>query len=389
MANVNQLSINDVYLLLNDLHEQTTGKKSIAPTNTAEFVSMANATLSAGVDSVYNALMQTIGMTIFSSRPYNQKFRGLKAENVRWGGIIRKIVLGDKPLNAESAYHPIDGQSIDQYVINKSDVLELRYYGSNVYQDSYTVFKEQLINAMRGPEELASFVALQTEHMNNKWVQYQEELSRGMLANFIGAKVSLDNGVIHLLSEYNALTGLSLTATDIYKPDYQAPFFRFVRSRVNTISRRMTERSELYQVKITGHDINRHTPLENQKMYLTADALDIIDAMVLTQTYHDDPLRYADVEGVSHWQAIENPNQISVSPVYIGSDGTLVNGDPIVVNNIFGIIFDEDAMAYNLKDVEVSNTPYNARGRYFNTWMTSNVQYLEDLTEKGVILLLD
>lgn len=388
---VNTMATEDVYQLINVLHSQATGHSSLAPTTPSDFISVATTTLQAGADTVYNVLMQTIGRTIFSSRPYAAKFGGIQADANRWGGITRKVSIADNVAPAESAYHPTDNTAVDQWVIRKNNVLETRYYGTDVYQDWYTTFQDQLINAFRGPDELGSFVALQASEMNNKWEQYREELVRQMLANFIAAKIDEDNGIVHLLTEYNTMTGLSLTATDVYQPGNIEPFFRWVRARINQLSRQMTERSQLFQINITGKAINRHTPVENQKIYLSADALDIIDAMVNTVTFHDEPLAYADVEGVSYWQAIDTPNKINTTPVYIANnDGSVYTASGAVVqDNIFGVIFDQDAMVYNLRDWIMTNTPLNARGLYWNTFLTVNIQLCSDFTEKGIVLLLD
>ena len=387
---VNTMNLEDVYVLINSLHEQATGERAIQATDTSSFISVANSALRAGVEPVYNAMMQTIGKTIFSVRPYEAKFKGIQADNVRWGGIIRKISIADRPLDQDKVYHGhTDGQSIDQYAIRKSNVLEMRYFGSDVYEDWYTVYETQIRSAFTGPEQLGSFVALQAKTMDNKWEQYREELVRSNLANFIGAKVALDNGVVHLLTEYHEQTGLTLTAQDIYKPANMADFFRWVRAEINTLARRMAERSQLYQVQVTGKEITRHTPKENLKIYLAADALDQIDAMVNTITFHDEPLAYADVEGVSYWQAIQNPLAVNVTPAYIGADGTVVTGEAQSVSNVFGVMFDEDAIAYSVRDYSIMNTPMNARGRYINTFLSANIQQMQDLTEKGIVLLLD
>lgn len=387
---VNTMNLEDVYALINSLHEQATGERAIQATDTSSFISVANSALRSGVEPVYNAMMQTIGKTIFSVRPYEAKFKGIQADNVRWGGIIRKISIADRPLDEDKVYHGhTDGQSIDQYAIRKSNVLEMRYFGSDVYEDWYTVYETQIRSAFSGPEQLGSFVALQAQTMDNKWEQYREELVRSNLANFIGAKVALNNGVVHLLTAYNAQTGLALTAQDIYKPAYMADFFRWVRAEINTLARRMAERSQLYQVQVTGKEITRHTPKENLKIYLAADALDQIDAMVNTITFHDEPLAYADVEGVSYWQAIQSPLAVNVTPAYIGADGTVVNGEAQSVSNVFGVMFDEDAIAYSVRDYSIMNTPMNARGRYINTFLSANIQQMQDLTEKGIVLLLD
>ena len=388
---VNTMATEDVYALLNSLHSQATGKTSIAPTTPADFISMATTTLQAGTDSVYNALMQTIGRTIFSSRPYAAKFGGIQADANRWGGITRKVSIADRDAAAEMAYHPTDGTAVDPWVIRKSNVLETRYYGTDVYQDWYTTFQDQLINAFQGPDQLGSFVALQAQEMSNKWEQYREELVRQNLSNFIAAKISLNNSVYHLLTEYNQLTQQSLTAADVYKDPDMAPFFRWVRARINQIARQMTERSTKFQVNITGKEISRHTPLDRQKMYLSADALDIIDAMVNTVTFHDEPLAYADVEAVSYWQSINAPTSINTTPVYLDATTGQVATAAAAVNetDVFGVIFDEDAIVYNLRDWIMTNTPLNARGLYWNTFLTVNIQLCQDLTEKGAVLLLD
>ena len=388
---VNTMATEDVYALINSLHSQATGKTSVAPTTPADFISMATSTLQAGTDSVYNALMQTIGRTIFSSRPYAAKFGGIQADANRWGGITRKVSIADRDAAAEMAYHPTDGTAVDPWVIRKSNVLETRYYGTDVYQDWYTTFQDQLINAFQGPDQLGSFVALQAQEMSNKWEQYREELVRQNLSNFIAAKISLNNSVYHLLTEYNQLTQQSLTAADVYKDPDMAPFFRWVRARINQIARQMTERSTKFQVNITGKEISRHTPLDRQKMYLSADALDIIDAMVNTVTFHDEPLAYADVEAVSYWQAINAPTTINTTPVYLDATTGQVATAAAAVNetDVFGVIFDEDAIVYNLRDWIMTNTPLNARGLYWNTFLTVNIQLCQDLTEKGAVLLLD
>lgn len=391
---VNNLSIEDARTLLNDLHTQVTGVTGITPTTTADFISMAQATLAAGTDKVWNALQIQLARTLFSVRPYTRKFTGLLADDLRWGGIVQKVSYLDSNLStAEAVYHPIDGQSIDQWIQKKGDILVARFTGSDAYQDWITIYDSALREAFLSESQLGAFYAAKMTELSNKWEQYIEELNRMALSNFIAAKIGGETdypeGVVHLLTEFNAQTGLSLTAQSVYDPANIRGFFQWVRARINTLSRRMTNRSELYQFKVNGKTPNRHTPLANQKIYLLADALDIIDTMVNTNTYHDEPLAYADVEGVDYWQAIENPDQISLTPATINAAGQAVTGSAVTQSNVFGAIFDEDAVVTNVSEERLESTPLNARGLYRNTWLTARRQYCNDLTEKGIILLLD
>lgn len=395
---VNNMSIEDVRLLLNDLHSQVTGKTSIAPVTTADFISMAQDTLAAGTDQVYNALMQQLIKTVFAVRPYERKFAGLLADNERWGGIMQKVTFIDTDLDEDdTAFHPvIDGQSVDQYITKRGDVLVTRYVGSDVYQDYFTEFEAALNNAFTSEAQLGAFYAAKMQEISNKWEQYLESLSRSALCNFVAAKYMYEQaslfteGVVHLLTEYNQLTGQNLTSQDVYQEPNIGGFFRFVRAKINTLSRMMSNRSQKYQVNITGKEPNRHTPVSMQKVYLRADALDIIDTMVNTTTYHNEPLAYADVASVDYWQSIESPDEIQCTPVVIDpATGLAQTGTAQTMTDVFGVIFDEDAIVTNMKYYRLANTPLNARGLYFNTWLTVNCQYCNDLTEKGVVLLLD
>lgn len=391
---VNSLGIEDVRLLLNDLHTQVTGQAGITPTSTADFISMAQATLAAGTDKVWSAMQIQLSKTLFASRPYTRKFGGLLADDIRWGGIVQKVSFADSDLSEnEMVYHPVDGTSVDQWIQKKGDIMVARYTGSDVFQDWITVYDHALRDAFLSEAQLGAFYAARMQELSNKWEQYLEELNRTALGNFIAAKVDMEasfpDGVVHLLTEYNALTGLSLTAQSVYQPANIRGFFQFVRARINTISRLMTNRSVKFQAAVTGKVIVRHTPLANQKMYLLSEALDQIDTMVNTNTYHNEPLAYADVEGVDYWQAIDNPDELQLTPVEIDATGAAVTGSAVTISKLFGVIFDEDAVVTNTKDYRLESTPLNARGLYRNTWLTSNSQYCNDLTEKGVVLLLD
>lgn len=394
---VNNLAIEDVYQLINDLHTQVTGVTGIAPTDTSSFISMAQATLAAGTDNVWSAMQQQISKTIFSVRPYTRKFAGLLADDVRWGGIVQKVNYLDSDLNvADSIYHPVDGQSVDQWIQKKGDILVTRFVGSDAYQDWITIYDEALRNAFISPAQLGAFYAGKMQQLSNKWEQYIEELNRTALVNFIAAKIDYANnsigtdGVVHLLTEYNTLTGQTLSATDVYQEAYVGPFFRFVRSRINELGSLMTNRSVKFQIPINGQAAPHHTPLANQKMYIAGQILRRVDTMVNTTTYHNEPLAYADVESVDYWQAIDNPMEIQITPAEIDpATGIATVGSAVTETAVMGIIFDEDAIVTNVKDYSIESTPKNVRGKYRNVWLSSNSQYCNDVTEKAVVLLLD
>lgn len=401
---VNTMTFEQVSSVLTAIVQQATGQAVLAPVDTSSFVSVGQIALRADRDAVMNAITNVLGRTIFSIRPYGAKLSGMMMDSFRWGNVMRKLSIADADWNDDPAYdYPVtydasqtvpsgDGGTVDQWVIKKPNVLQTNFYGFSVYGDHITITEEQLETAFRSPDELGSFLSLIMTNLSNRLEQSNENIRRGLLVNAITALYAEANTdrVIHLLTEYNTLTGLSLTNITVYQPANFAPFMKWVYSRVAQLSDLFTERSQMFQTAITGKPIIRHTPYEDQRVYLYAPARHQIDARVLADTYHDSYLRYADVETVNFWQSIKTPSSVTGTPSYTDASGTLVvPGSAVGVDDVFGIIFDRDFMGMTLLNQRMLSTPISASGVYRNIWLHCKQRVFMDNTEKACILLLD
>ena len=386
---VNQMNFEQSAALLNAVREQITGKTSIAPTTTDEFVSVATTLAQMGYDPIIGAITQVIGRTIFSNRAYRGKLSGIEVDNQTFGAITRKLSVVDKDFEDSAEFALVDGESIDMYKVNKPEILQTNFYGSNIFQKSLTTFRDQLNNAMRNASEWGEFLSMVSQNTADMIEQNNETMKRMTLANFVGGKIAKDNGVIHLLSEYNQATGNSFTKEDIHKPENYPAFIKWVYGRIEQLSNMMTERSQKFQINVTGKEINRHTPRGDQRVYLNSQALAEISARVLADTYHDNFLTFAETEGVNYWQAIDDPFSLSVTPSVMDETGTIVTGDPVTTDALFGVIFDRDALGLSIFNEVSATSPFNARGLYWTSWYTWTVRWYNDFTEKGIVLLLD
>ena len=390
---VNNLTFNQLSTILNGIQSQVTGATAIAPVNTSEFVSVAQTVLKTGADPVMSAISQILGRTIFSVRPYSAKFKGLLMDNQRWGGITRKINYVDKSFTDDSGFSLTDGQAVDQYIVNKPEVIQTNYYGSNVYQKSVTIFRDQLDTAFSGVNEFGEFISGVMQNISDQIEQAHEDTGRMTIANLVGGILAAQkaNQIVHLLAEYNALTGKDLTANTVYAPENYKPFMLWVYSRIAKASAMLSERSQLYHFNLTGKPIQRHSPVNRQRLYLYADARYQTEAQVLADTYHDNYLSFGETETVNYWQSIESPAKIQVKPVYFKeADGSIVTAtDNVTQDNIFAVIMDEEAAGMNIFNYELAATPYNARGRYTNMWWSFNERYFNDFTENAMVFLLD
>ena len=400
---INTMGFEDASLLLSALYGQVAGVSSVAPTDTASFVSMAQATLQAGYEPVMNAITQVLSKTLIAVRPYNRKFKGLELTRERWGGIIRKINFGDGALDvgvpldhvSDPSYELVDDTSVDQWTVKKPAVLETRYVGQNVYESSYTIFTKQLDVAFSSPEEFASFMSGLMTHFSNQREQYLEMLSRSILCNMIGAKKILEDAgvvgphVIDLLAEYNTATGQALTNVTVKLPANYPAFCKWAYAYIQHVSDMFTERSIMFERPIDNFPILRHTPKADQRLFMDADFLAHMTAEVLADTYHDTFLRYTEVEAVNYWQAAADPSTVNVKPVYLNEDAEFVNAsDPVEVSGIIGVLMDRDAAGYNLSDDSLITSPFNAKGQYYNLFNHVRIQLQNDLTEKAVVFCI-
>ena len=417
MANVNNDLFYQAATLLTDVVSQATGQHVMKPTNVGEFVSVATTAIKNGYDPVMNALTQMWGRTIFAVRPYSAKLKGMEMDLDRWGNVTRKVSFADKPIeNDERFIWPAgydatqtvpngDGSSVDMWKIHKDDPLQTQFYGQSVYQDCRTEFVNSLDSAFRGPEEFMRYNAAAVMNRQNKLEQYRENVARAVLLNLMGSVYYIANAlaplgdssrVIHLLTEYNSETGLSLTAQTVMQPDNYPGFMRWVYARLASLTDIMSSRSGLYQTKINGKIINRHTGAEDMRIYILSKYLHEMDSMARSVTFHEDLLRLADVEGVAYWQDIQNPGQIDLANVVslTDVDGSIITSalaaGTTALSNVFGIVFDKDAAGYAFVNRFDWATPgINSAGGYYNTFHHANVRTIQDTTEKSVLLMLD
>lgn len=403
---MNDMNINQAATVLTEVVKQATGQAVISPIATPEdFTAVAQTALKNGRDPIFNQISQMWTDTVFAVRPNQRPVSTLRMEIGRFGNAVRKLSpVAKQMVDDESFLWPVaydsaktgkemgNGESVDMWKISKQETLQTNFYGTFVYQQSYTMFQEQLDNAFTGHEQFGRFNAMHITERENDRVRYEAAVARGIQANLIGAIVDEKQAgrVIHLVTDYNAETGLTLTPQSVYSPDNYAPFMRWVWAKIKTTVRLMGSDSQLYQTVIDGKPILRHTSPENMRVAIYAKAYDQMETMVLSESYHDDYLKGVTFEPVPYWQSIETPDSVSITPVYTGTDGTVKKAAANVEQaGIFAVLHDVDALGYCFTNVIDATTSLNTRGLYWNTDVHARCKTIMDNTEKAVVMLLD
>ena len=389
----NALTVNQVSTVLNSVHKQATGRDIIGAIDSSTFVSVGAKLLLSGYDTTLGQISQVLAETIFSIRPYSAKFKGIMVTEQQYGNRSRKITVSDKDFTDSEGYKLVDGEAIDQFTVNKPNVLELNFYGQNAFDaPPITIFKHQLDQAFNNAQEFGSFISMLMTNISDMLEQARENMARATIANYIAGKVKQadTSSVIHLLTEYNTATGLTLTTTTVNLPENYSDFIQWVGARIQSLTDIMTERTELFHTNVTGNEVKRHTPYESMKVYILSRHKREIESRVLADAFHDNYIKLADAEVVNFWQSIKTPDTINVKSTYLADDGTLTTMvEAEEVTDVFGVIFDKETLGITTVNKEQANSPYNAKGKYTNMFWSETYKYWIDYTENGIVLLMD
>lgn len=397
----NDLTFNQLSTVLNAILTQANGIAPLSVVDTSSFITAGQEALKCGYDTLSTAISQVLSKTIFSIRPYTGKFKGLEVSNQQYGNMARKLSAVDKAFEDDPSIDPteiVDGNSVDPFKINKPLVQQENWYGNEVFKKVLTLPDWALDQAFSGPDQFASFISMMMTNVSDMLEQARENLKRMTLVNMIGAIIGnySTNQQIQLVTEYNAYIGSpspALTWADILADNahYQR-FMRFAYARIATVAALFTERSAKFHVSLSGKTIMRHTPYADQRLYMLGQERYSMEAQVLADAFHDNYLKYADVETVNFWQSIDSPDEINVTPSYLetvgANAGTIQKGAAVNQAGIFAVLMDRDACGMTIMNQRV-RTAYNPSGEYTNYFWGETARWWVSYMENAVVFTLD
>lgn len=393
---VNTMTFEQSAAFLTALYEEATGQQpTLQVSNTADFITVGTTLIQGGYDPIINALTQILDRTIFSMRVYGKKFEDITVDEIRFGAVTRKINFLDNDLDsADDRLTLTDGLAVDPYIVKKPKVYQANYYGQHQYQDSITIFRDQLDSALRSPEEFSRFISALMTNISNKHKQIEEAEARATLINFITGKYAADTpNVINVLQAYYDETGITLTPADMFALSNYSDFTRWLAGFMQTLADKMAERSLKYHMNITGKEVMRFTDGANLKKYISANVANYLETMVNSNLYNPERLNVI-TEGMkkmTYWQNIDNPYSVEATPAYLNTTtGNIdVAGSPVQVDNIIGCLFDRDALGMVKRSTWSGATNFNPRGGYYNIFWHWSQTTWNSFDENFVLLVAD
>ena len=374
------MDTNQIYELVNDVAQQTMGESALTASDTASLVALGNAVLSSSsnTEAFIDTLVQRIGRTMISYRPYKSQLGLMAVSDMTMGAIMQKIKVKMPSAVEDVTTQLIDGQSIDQYIISKPKATQKLFVKRTPYTFYITIQKKWLREAFTSETAMGSFISAIYGEVENALELSQENLARLCMANFMATISTSANRVINLVTEYNTLKG---TALDEDNALLDEGFLRYALGRMNNISKKMKTMSVLYN---DGTE-TRHSPEGDQRFVSLVDFQTALETQVQWAAFHEQYVKKQNGIEVPYWQAAQSPMDIDL--IIEGDDGE--QGESTTLSNIVAFIHDRDALGTYRKEVEVATTPLNARGMYTNQFWHMNDLYFNDISENGVIFTLN
>ena len=418
----------DAYTLMNALVKQATGQQSVTATDTSSFVSAGETVMATGTENVLNALSVLIGRTFMAVRPYDAKLQLINAiDTGMYTNRMRKISFYAKDaqpagfVNTDIFTNLKDGYTNGQntpaspnstksmWEQNQGVPLEMHFGGQSVWDDSLTIYENQLKVAFRNESEFISFVnGIMTERENDIESQ-KEAFNRMTMLNAIAGRMDMTdngdipNGAINLTAGFNARFGTSYTSAQL-RTTYLSDFLAYMVSTIKQYSNLMEHRTAAFHwspaktVNGVSYTLLRHTPKDRQKLVLYRPLLIESEAEVLPEIFHDGLLRMENYEGVDYWQGLTgtltNNPAINVTPAIPEADstdaafGTQVAGSAVAQDYIVGFLFDEDAIMTDFQLERVDTTVLESRKHYRNVWFSFSKNAIVDACENGIVFYM-
>lgn len=372
------MDTNQVYDIVNGVVSQALGDTALTAVDTAGLVQLGSAVLSSqtNTEAFLNTLVQRIGRTIISYRKYTNKLGDMVLTDFEWGAILQKIKVRMPAVVEDDAYDLQDGQSVDHYVVSKPQAVQKLFVARNPYSLFVTISRKLLKEAFLSEAAMAGFLSAVFGEVQNKIELSYENLGRLCLANFI-AEIGGTGREIPLLANYKTLnTGASgLTAANAILDN---GFLRYAAGVIKQYSKRFTDMSTLYN---DGTE-TRHTPLADQRLRILSEFETAMETQVEYAAFHE---KFVSLRGtytsINFWQSAQTPGSVLVNRA---SDDAETS-----VQNIVAILHDRDALGLYKEEEDVLTTPVNARGMYYNTFWHLQRNYLNDLSENGIIFTLN
>lgn len=377
------MNVNQVYGIVNSIVSQMNGTNALAVTDFTGLVSTGKTIISSDTakDKFLNVLADRIGKTVIRTLDLSVEFPKLLMEDFEFGAILQKINVRLFPAKRNTSWDIGDNNyTPDQFAINKPSVTQTFFTDADTWSYDVTIPDTMLKTAFTSAEAMASFLTGIMDALEKSMIEGINAMAHVCITNFIGEKIHANNAVVNLLAEYKAKTGDNTLTAETCK--YNERFLKFASMLIDNYIGYLEKPKTIFN--IAGE--KRATFRDNMHVMLLNDFVNASKVFMSASTWHKDLVALPNYVGVDSWQATSD-----------GADGVVDANDAINIvtssgatveqAGIVGFLADRQAIAVGLSD-RYTATDRNNHDRYTNYTSGATMQYINDLSENGVVFII-
>lgn len=338
-------------------------------------------------DNYVRQLIDRIGRMVFVERAYNRIFPDLRRDEWEYGSIMTKSRVKRFEARQNPTWTLTAGQTVNQFEFTPPETLTLFYNNKSAWQIDCSFADIQLRESFTSPREMDRFMSMIESAVSRSLDAEMDSIMSRTLNGLIAEKLSRNNGVVDLLTTYNA-TVPSAAQVTAQTARYSVEWQRFAALNFLQYKKRIAASTSWFMVSESdGYDTQ--TPPERLRFALHSDIAAALDVYLQSETYHNEFTSIGSYAAVPFWQssggaggAFDFDMTTRINAV-LPSDGTTV----VDRNHIIGIMFDWDAVAVCNTNRRVTSA-YNANGEYWTNFYKIDTMSIIDLMENAIIFVL-
>lgn len=375
------MKVEQIYSITNSIAKEVLGETAVVQEDLSNIVDLGEQIQNtASMDKYVKSLIDHIGKVIFVDRPYKGSAPSVLMDSWDYGSILEKITMDSYPEATENdTWELQDGHSYDPNVFTAPKTSAKFFNNKSTFEIPMSFAERQVKSAFDSVSQLNSFFSMIESAIENSMTIRVDGLVMRTINNFMAQVIDTNNSnrTVHLLTQYNAKFGTTLTAD---KALVTPEFVRWASFQMGMYENRMKKLSKLFNEG--GKE--RFTPADKLNIILLDEFAQAANVYLQSDVYHNEFTKLPQADVVPYWQgsgqsyALEDTSSINVK-----------HGDVTVEKNyIIGVMFDHDALGVSCLDRRVTSN-YNPRGEFYNNWYKFDAGYFNDLNENFVVFVID
>lgn len=376
--------VTQIYTLVNDAAKEALGSQAITVKDTGSLVSLGDVVLSSteNTDAFYKTLVDRIGRTVIAGRVWNITDRSVKRDDMEWGCVFQKISI-KKHQAVENPSWDETAQANPYDIEMQSELVQKLFSKVSTWSYEDSIPSYQLYTAFTSESAMDAVISLIYVNMENEMRLAEADLANlAVDTNMAGIiKKGKESQKRHLLTEYNAKFSKKLTADGSLT---DADFLKFASREINLVVKNMKMPSVIY----TAEDIPRFTPEDKMVVEILGQFASATASYLESDTYHKELVALPRYEEVAFWQAPGTSFAFAdVSKIHI-QNAEIDAEAAVEQSGIVAFIHDYDSCA-SIITRRRDYSKFNERSERMNVMMKADKGYAVDLSENGVVFILD